>query len=140
VSPWGRNLIVRILKGRVSPGQIAVFRAQAQTVLRDIRKRDGSIHAEVARQVHSDGGEEIILVSVWRDMEAIYGWLGMTDLLDTPMADRGEPNVFEHFEVQHYEVLEPDDLASVTAVAIAAEGPDSVAAAPSPLAAVAFDA
>ena len=134
VSPWGRNLIVRILKGRVIPGQIAAFRAQAQWVLRDIRSHDGSLHAEVARQIHSDGGEEIILVSVWRDLEAIYGWLGVKDLLDTPMADRGEPGVFEHFEVQHYEVLEPDDLTAITAVE-----PDPAVAAEPPGAAVALD-
>jgi heme-degrading monooxygenase HmoA len=127
-------LIVRILKGRVIPGQIAAFRAQAQWVLRDMRGHDGSVHAEVARQIHSDGGEEIILVSVWRDLEAIYGWLGVKDLLDTPMADHGEPGVFEHFEVQHYEVLEPDDLTAITAVE-----PDPAAAAEPPGAAVALD-
>ena len=84
-------------------------------VLGDIREQDGSVHAQVARQVHADGGEEIILVSVWRDLDAIYGWLGVTDILQTPTRGRGEPNVFEHFEVQHYEVLETDDLAAVTA-------------------------
>jgi heme-degrading monooxygenase HmoA len=116
----GRNLIVRILKGRVNPGQLAAFRTQAQWVLRDIREQDGIVHAEVARQVHPDGAEETILVSVWRDFEAIYGWLGVTDILQTPTRGRGEPNVFEQFEVQHYEVVEDDELAAVTAEKLAA--------------------
>jgi heme-degrading monooxygenase HmoA len=101
-------LIVRVLKGRVNPEQVAAFRAQAQEVVRDLRTHDGLVHTEVARQVHSDGGEEIILVSVWRDLAAIYSWLGVTNLLDTPMSNRGEPNLFEQFEVQHYEVLDGD--------------------------------
>jgi heme-degrading monooxygenase HmoA len=133
VSLRGRNLIVRILKGRVTPGQLAAFRSQAHWVLRDIREQDGSVHAEIARQTHADGGEEIILVSVWRDLDAIYGWLGVTDILQTPMRGRGEPNVFEHFEVQHYEVLETDDVVAIDAheLALAAEG--------SPRAVVALD-
>ena len=108
-------MIVRILKGRVNPGQLAALRSQAQWVLRDIQEQDGSVHAEVARQVYADGGEEIVLVSVWRDLGAIYGWLGVTDILQMPMRGRGEPNVFEHFEVQHYEVLETDDVAAIDA-------------------------
>lgn len=113
-------MIVRILKGRVNPGQLTAFRTQAQWVLRDIREQDGIVHAEVARQVYADGGEEIILVSVWRDLEAIYSWLGVTDILQMPMRGRGEPNVFERFEVQHYEGVEGDDLAAVTAEKLAA--------------------
>ena len=104
----GRNLIVRVLKGRVPPEQVAPFHAQAQLVIEDLRKRDGLLHTEVARQVHSDGGEEIILVSVWSDFGAIYGWLGVLDVLDTPMVNGGEPNLFERFDVQHYEVLDTD--------------------------------
>jgi heme-degrading monooxygenase HmoA len=104
----GKNLIVRVLKGRVNPELVVAFRVQAQEVIRDLRTHDGLVHTEVGRQVHSDGGEEIILVSIWRDLSSIYNWLGVADLLDTPMVNRGEPNLFEHFEVQHYEVLDGD--------------------------------
>jgi heme-degrading monooxygenase HmoA len=122
-------LIVRILKGRVNPGQIAALRAQAQWVLGDIRKHDGVVHAEVARQVHADGGEEIVLVSVWRDLDAIYGWLGVTNLLETPKRDRGEPSLFEQFDVQHYEVLESDDFPAIDAEELAATADASLPAA-----------
>jgi heme-degrading monooxygenase HmoA len=105
----GRSLIVRVLTGRVPPEQVAPFHAQARVVIRDLRKHDGLLHTEVARQVHSDGGEEIILVSVWSDFGAIYSWLGVVDLLDTPMTNGGEPSLFERFDVQHYEVLDMDD-------------------------------
>ena len=120
-------MIVRILRGRVSPGQIDTFRAQAQWVLREIRERDGIIQAHVARQAHADGGEEIILVSVWRDLDSIYGWLGVRDLLETRMGDAGEPGIFGRFEVQHYEALEPDaiDAATVREPRLSAPATDS---------------
>ena len=122
---WGRNLIVRVLEGRVLPGQVSAFREQAQQALHDARKHDGLIYAQIGRQAHADGAEEVIFVSVWRNLEALYGWVGGTDLLDTPMLDRDNPDVFEHFEVQHYETYESADPESpeaeesqLTAVAI----------------------
>ncbi len=47
-----------------------------------------------------------MFVSVWRDLEALYGWVGSTDLLDTPVLNSGRPEVFDNFEVQHYETYE----------------------------------
>jgi hypothetical protein len=47
-----------------------------------------------------------VFVSVWRDLEALYGWVGSTDLLDTPVLNSGRPDVFDNFEVQHYETYE----------------------------------
>ena len=116
-------MIVRILKGRVQPGQVAVFRDQAVQVLHDARQRDGLAHAELARQVHSDGSEEIVFVSVWDSLEDLYRWVGSTDLLDTPVQNGGRPNIFDHFEVQHYEtyVSVDSDSMEVAESAAAAE-------------------
>jgi heme-degrading monooxygenase HmoA len=83
------------------------FREQAERALSDARAHDGLVYAHVGRQAHVDGGEQIIFVSVWRDLAALYGWLGGTDLLGTPVLNNGSPEVFERFEVQHYEVVEP---------------------------------
>ncbi len=102
-------MIVRILKGRVSPEQVELFRVRALLALEDMRAHPGLVHAEVARQARSDGGEEIAFVSVWRDFDAIYGWLGVTNLLDTPVMSPGE-QILGDFEVQHYEALNPDEL------------------------------
>jgi quinol monooxygenase YgiN len=107
---WGRSLIVRVLQGRVHPEQIAVFREQAQQALDEARQQDGLIHAEVGRQIHQDGGEQVIFVSVWRDLDALYRWIGGTDLLDTPVLNGGTADLFQHFEVQHYESCEATDL------------------------------
>jgi heme-degrading monooxygenase HmoA len=102
----GRELIIRVLQGRVPAGQIAHFREQAQQALDDVRQHDGLIYAQVGRQAHADGSEEIAFVSVWRDLEAVYHWLGSTDLLNTPMMSGADPEVLERFEVQHYEAYE----------------------------------
>jgi len=106
-------LIIRVLKGRVHPGRVALFREQAQQALDDARCHDGLIHAQVGRQAHLDGGEEVLFVSVWRDLEALYGWVGGTDLLDTPVLSGARPDVFEQFEVQHYEAYDAPE-ASLT--------------------------
>lgn len=102
-------MIVRIVKGRVAPEQVELFRVRARRALEEMRAHPGLVHAEVARQVRSDGGEEIASVSVWRDFDAIYGWLGATNLLDMRMMDPGE-QILGDFEVQHYEALDPDEL------------------------------
>jgi heme-degrading monooxygenase HmoA len=99
-------LIVRVLQGHVRPGQTAVFRKQALDALEDARRHDGLVYAQVGRQAHSDGSEEIVFVSVWLDLEALYTWLGGKNLLDTPVATGVSPDAFERFEVQHYEAFE----------------------------------
>jgi len=113
ITSRGRNLIVRILKGRVGPGHAAIFREQVRRVVRDAQNRDGLVYAHVGRQAYADAGEEMVFVSVWRDLEAIYSWLGVTDLLQTPMLDDGQRDAFERLELQHYEVLEPDGAATI---------------------------
>jgi hypothetical protein len=102
-------LIVRILKGRVHPGQVSAFREQARQALDDARGRNGVIYAEVGRQACSDGGEEVVFVSIWRDLEALYHWVGGVDLLTTPLLNNGSAAIFENFGVQHYEAYEPPD-------------------------------
>jgi heme-degrading monooxygenase HmoA len=102
-------LIVRVLKGHVHPGQVTVFREQAQQALSDARRCDGLVYAQIGRQAHPDGGEEVVFVSVWRDLDALYCWVGGSDLLDTPMLNNGTPDVLEHFGIQHYEAYEGAD-------------------------------
>jgi heme-degrading monooxygenase HmoA len=102
---------------------VATFREQARHALHDARRHDGLVYAEIGRQAHVDGGEEIVFVSVWRNLEVLYKWVGGLDLLDTPVLDGNNPDVFEHFEVQHYETYDsadpesPDDELSVATAA-----------------------
>jgi hypothetical protein len=80
--------------------------------LDDARGRDGIIHAEVGRQACPDGGEEVVFVSIWRDLESLYHWVGGSDLLDTPVLSNCSTGVFEEFGVEHYEAYDPIEAAS----------------------------
>lgn len=93
--------------------RLAEFRAQAQGALSDAHRHDGFLCGHVGRQALGDGGEEVVFVSVWQDLQSLYRWVGGTDLLDTPVLTRGAPDVFETYEVQHYEVWEAGDRTEV---------------------------
>ena len=108
VGVWGNGLIVRVFRGRVRAEQVLVFHEKAQLILDDARRHVGLVNAQVGRQVHADGSEEIVFVSIWRDLEGLYTWVGGTDLLDTPVLNGSAPNLFDRFEVQHYETYELD--------------------------------
>jgi heme-degrading monooxygenase HmoA len=106
---------------------VGLFRGQAQQALDDARRHEGLVYAQVGRQAHSDGSEEIAFVSVWRGLEDLYRWVGGTDLLDTPVLNSGNPEVFESFEVQHYETCDATecDTGEADAEASAAVGMNS---------------
>lgn len=106
-------MIIRVLRGQVQPESLAEFRAQAHGALSDAHGHDGFLCGHVGRQAYGDGSEEVLFVSVWRDLNSLYRWVGGTDLLDTPVLSRGASDVFETYEVQHYEVWEASDQAEL---------------------------
>ena len=115
-------MIIRVLRGRVQPVRQAAFRAQAGQALVDARTHEGFVSAHVGRQVHGDGTEEVLFVSLWRDLESLYRWVGSTDLLETPVLSRGLPDVFETYEVQHYEVWDDTEKVEYASPRSAAMG------------------
>ena len=119
-------MIVRVLRGRVRAEQVLAFHEQAQLILDDARRHVGLVHAQVGRQVHSDGAEEVVFVSIWRDLEGLYTWVGGTDLLDTPVLNVGAANLFDHFEVQHYETYELDEPQPIIAADEAVEAEEAI--------------
>lgn len=98
-------MIVRVLQGRVQPENIDDFRDQARQLIGRESAPEGLVNAHVGRQVHKDGSEQIIFVTVWRDLESLYRWVGGRDLLETPVMS-ARVDVFKSFDVQHYEVVE----------------------------------
>jgi hypothetical protein len=99
-------LIFRVLHGRVKPECISIFRGQAAEALERTRRHQGCSFASVGRQAHKDGSEDIVFVSLWTDLGAVYDWVGGIDLLDSPVIAGGRPDVFVSFDIQHYEVLD----------------------------------
>ena len=103
-------MIVRVLQGRVRADGIGLFREQSRRVLARTRAQDGCSFAQVARQAHSDGSEEIVFLSVWRDLEAVYDWVGCVDLKTAPVISGDRPDVLEYYDIQHYEVVDDPAL------------------------------
>lgn len=103
-------MIVRVLRGHVLAERVDDFRNQARRVLVGGAGCEGLVHAHVGRQVHRDGSQEVIFVTVWRDIESLYRWVGGSDLLETPVLSERH-DVFDACDVQHYEVLESWDPA-----------------------------
>lgn len=101
-----RVLIFRVLHGRVKPECISIFRGQAAEALERTRRQYGCSFASVGRQAHKDGSEDVVFVTLWTNLNAVYDWVGGVDLLDSPIIAGGRPDVFVSFDIQHYEVLD----------------------------------
>jgi len=59
------------------------------------------LFGEVGRQAGPDCSEQVVFVTVWEDLAALYRWIGIDDLLATPLLRDGVR--IEDLEVQHYE-------------------------------------
>lgn len=118
----GANLIVRVLHGRIKADSVSLFREQARLALARTRRHEGCSFAEVGRQAHKDGSEEVVFLSVWNGLEAVYDWVGGVDLLNAPVIAGAAPEVFAYFDIQHYEVVDwPVAAAPIAAVRPAPE-------------------
>jgi heme-degrading monooxygenase HmoA len=99
------TLIIRVLRGHVGADRVDSFHERARQALAEVCPDNGCAWAQMGRQVHRDHSEEIVLVTVWRTMDALYDWLGSRDLLHTPIR-KGYAELLDTYDVQHYETLE----------------------------------
>ena len=99
----GANFIVRVLRGVVAEANVESFHAQAGKLLVAAKGSEGLLFGEMGRQIHPDCGEAIVFVTVWRDLDCLYRWMGMDDLLSSPIL--GDGLMLDELEVQHYETL-----------------------------------
>jgi heme-degrading monooxygenase HmoA len=96
-------LIVRVLRGVVPPDQVQAFHEQASAALARAREGEGLLFGEVGRQALPDCSEQVVFVTIWQDLAALYRWIGVDDLLATPL--HGDGVRLAEMEVQHYETL-----------------------------------
>jgi hypothetical protein len=87
----------------VRPEKVEIFHEQARGALASARQADGLLFGEIGRQIHSDCAEEVVFITVWRDLDSLYRWIGGNDLLWTPILRDAADDVFDRVEVQHYE-------------------------------------
>jgi len=74
----------------------------------ELRSWNGVVSANVARQIASDGGEEVMFATVWRDMPALYAWIGCSDLLGVPAPVATFEEYLTGRDLQYYEVIDTD--------------------------------
>jgi hypothetical protein len=119
----GVGLIVRVLRGVVSPDQVQAFHEQASLALQRAREERGLLFGEVGRQARADCSEDVVFVTVWEDLAALYRWIGVNDLLATPLSRDGAH--IDQVEVQHYETWgDPADSAAPARAFGAGRGSD----------------
>jgi len=102
----GESLIVRVLRGRVRAGRLDLFRERAGPALGRVREHDGCVFAQVARQANGDGSADIVVVSAWASLDALYDWVGGTDLLDFTVVAGRLDDLLDHIDIQHYEAID----------------------------------
>jgi hypothetical protein len=98
-------LIIRVLRGHVDVDCVDYFHDRVQAALSAACPDRGCAWAQIGRQVHSDHSEDIVMVTAWESMDALYDWIGGRDLLSTPF-NHGDRGLLENFDVQHYETLD----------------------------------
>jgi hypothetical protein len=101
-------MVIRILRTRVRPDSVHLFRERAIAKATDARNVPGSIDVHVGQQ--ADGSAyDFVFVSRWQSMDALYAWAGGLDLLARPMYFDGLEDALLDFDIQHYVDLESGD-------------------------------
>ena len=101
-------MVIRILRTRVRPDSVHLFRERALAKAVDARKVPGAIDVHVGQQ--ADGGAyEFVFVSRWESIDALYAWAGRLDLLAKPIYFDGLEDALIDLEIQHYVDIEPTD-------------------------------
>lgn len=80
----------------------ALFRAQVPL----LKEQPGLVYVKLARRLHGDGSEEVVLFEEWQDSTSLYTWVG-ADLTE-PRLVPGVRELAEDISVTHYEALDRD--------------------------------
>jgi hypothetical protein len=95
-------VIVRVLRGRVSAKNAALLWASLAERMSGTEPPAGQLDAIFGRQIHGDGSESFVYVTIWVDMEAVYSWVGGPDLSSTARVMHDLERLMDEFEVQHF--------------------------------------
>ncbi|GAB7185602.1 hypothetical protein ATKI12_5433 [Kitasatospora sp. Ki12] len=96
-------MIVRIWAGQVPAGRIEEFCAHlAAQVLPQLGRTDGCLGGELLRPVSEENGNRVLVVSRWRDEDALRGYAGPMWRI-RPVWSEGELRYLAHPpEVTHF--------------------------------------
>lgn len=112
-------MIVRVLRARVRASKVGAFNALFRSQVPLLREQPGLVYVKLARRLHNDGGEDVVLFEEWEDAASLYAWVGPD--LNAPRLVPGARELIDELLVAHYEALDKDALEPNTL------GPDEAA-------------
>ncbi len=89
------------MKAVVASRHVGAYHEQAEAMLERARSNRGCLFGNIGRQVRPDSGENIVFVTCWSDLDSLYDWVGVNDLLASPKLARVD--LVDELEIQHYE-------------------------------------
>jgi len=107
-----RAVIVRVLTSRVPPEHVPRFNELLRAQLEELRGQPGLVYAKLARRLHDDGYEEVVLFEEWETPADVWAWTG--GLLEQPRLLPGTEELVSDLVITHYEALDRhpwDDIA-----------------------------
>ena len=96
-------MIVRVFEARLRPGAEEAFAEALRDDVEAAKRQPGLVSLRWGERVER-GETHVIVVSVWRDLDAVQDWLGPGYL--EPRYAPGEVSLVAHARVRHYEGLE----------------------------------
>lgn len=97
-------MIVRVLTAKVRASRVGAFDALMRGQVALMRGQPGLEYLKLARRLHPDGGEEVVLFEEWRDSASMYAWVGPN--LTEPRLVPGARELVDELSVAHYEALD----------------------------------
>jgi heme-degrading monooxygenase HmoA len=97
-------MIVRVFEARLRRGADDAFAEALRDDIATARRQPGLRSLRWGRRV-DEGDTRVIVVSEWRDLDALRAWLGPGYL--QPRYAPGEQSLVVEARVRHYEGLEP---------------------------------
>lgn len=112
-------MILRVVRFRVPARHSHHVFAGARRLVGPDRP-DGLLHASFGRQ--QDGGSDsFVIVTEWRDLEAVYGWVGGPGLLSAVPTLGPLAEFATDVDIQHYE--DPGPRADGPPTSVTSSGP-----------------
>jgi hypothetical protein len=101
-----------VLRIKVAPSRVGVFNTMFREQVPLLKAQPGLVYVKLARRLHPDGSEDVVLFEEWNDAASLYAWVG-PDLAE-PRLVPGVRELIEELVVAHYEALDriADDVPS----------------------------
>jgi antibiotic biosynthesis monooxygenase len=106
------RMILRVLTARVPSANIGLFNELLRAQLAELKTQPGLAYVKLARRLHEDASEEVVLIEEWVTPADLFAWT--RGRLTTPRLLPGTEDLVQDLIVTHYEALDvsPEELSS----------------------------